>query len=151
MQLPRTPDVSWAGFNVCVWTIVELQLGIICSCAPCLRAFYRCYFANTSFSRLSVGPKNKSPERTDDSHTTTIYDQPDSQKQPASNGKHVEIDMQALTRANSFEDVEAYDGSSNAAARPSIGVADPYQSRTSRSTSEGRCRAEPVGAWLAER
>jgi hypothetical protein len=132
--------VSWAGFNVCVWTVIELQLGIICSCAPCLRTFYRRYFSN-AFSRLSCASKNKSPDRSDESHTAD--DQPDF-KQPASNEKHMEIDMQIVTRA-SYGDVEAY-GSSNAAAGPSMSAAESYQSR---STSEGCCRAEPVGAWLA--
>jgi hypothetical protein len=133
--------VSWAGFNICVWTIIELQLGIICACAPCLRTFYRCYFSE-SFLWLSYASKNKGSDYTDGSNTTG--GQPDFKQQPASKEKHVEIDMQALTRASS-EDVEVHEPS-NAAAGPSIGAADSYQPR---STSEGRCRAEPVGASFA--
>jgi hypothetical protein len=141
MQLPKSPDVSWAGFNVCVWTIVELQLGIICSCAPCLRTFYRCYFSNSRFLRLSSAPKNnKRPGRKDESSNTTTDDQPDFEL-PAIDEKHMEIDLQTLTKATSCEDAEAYDGSSNGAAGPSAGAADSYQSR---STSERRCRPQPV-------
>jgi hypothetical protein len=140
-QISKTPDVSWAGFNICVWTIIELQLGIICACAPCLRTFYRCYFSE-SFLWLSYASRNKGSDYTDGSHTTG--GQPDLKQQPASKEKHVEIDMQALTRASS-EDVEARE-SSNAAAGPFIGAADSYQPR---STSEGGCRAEPVGASFA--
>jgi hypothetical protein len=131
MQLPKSPDVSWAGFNVCVWTIVELQLGIICACAPCLRTFYRCYFSNSRFFRLSSASKNnKRPDRKDESHTTTD-DQPDF-KLPAIDEKHMEIDMRTLTRASSGK-------SSNAAAGPSVGAVGSYQSR---STGEGRWGGE---------
>lgn len=39
----NTYDSSWTGFELAAWTIVECQLGIICACAPSLRAMFRRY------------------------------------------------------------------------------------------------------------
>lgn len=39
----HTFDLSWIGFELYAWTAVECQLGIICACAPSLRAFFRRY------------------------------------------------------------------------------------------------------------
>lgn len=36
-------DSAWIAFELAAWTIVECQLGIVCACAPSLRAFFRRY------------------------------------------------------------------------------------------------------------
>lgn len=36
-----TYDVTWNGFNVWTWTAVEVNLGVVCGCAPLLRPLVR--------------------------------------------------------------------------------------------------------------
>lgn len=43
----NTYDTSWTGFELAAWSIVECQLGIICACAPSLRAFFRRYLRDS--------------------------------------------------------------------------------------------------------
>lgn len=32
-----TYDVTWEGFQLWIWTAVEVNLGVVCGCAPMLR------------------------------------------------------------------------------------------------------------------
>lgn len=43
----NTYDASWTGFELLAWTVVECQLGLICACAPSLRAFFRRYLRDS--------------------------------------------------------------------------------------------------------
>ncbi|GAB7366365.1 hypothetical protein MBLNU230_g8164t1 [Neophaeotheca triangularis] len=45
-EMGTNPDTSWIGFDLFIWSIVECQLGIICACAPSLRAFLRKYLVD---------------------------------------------------------------------------------------------------------
>jgi hypothetical protein len=48
----KVDDLAWTGFNLLAWSLVETHIGIICACAPSLRAFFRKY-VNISSSRHS--------------------------------------------------------------------------------------------------
>jgi hypothetical protein len=65
IKLGNTYDTSWTGFELLIWTIIELQLGIICACAPSLRAFFRRYVSEALRKSLSSS-KNKSKSGTRD-------------------------------------------------------------------------------------
>ena len=64
-------DTSWTGFNLFAWSMVECQLGMICACAPSLRAFFRHYFRENNLRRTlgsggsSVSHHPHSPEPKD--------------------------------------------------------------------------------------
>ena len=32
-------DTTWIGYYIDAWAVIELQMGIICACAPALKAF----------------------------------------------------------------------------------------------------------------
>ena len=42
-KLGYTYDVTWIGFDVLVWAVLEVQLAIICASAPALRVLFRQY------------------------------------------------------------------------------------------------------------
>nr|POE86963.1 hypothetical protein CFP56_63995 [Quercus suber] len=44
-------DASWIGYNLYVWSDLELQLSIICASAPVMRVFFRKYLSG-SMSRM---------------------------------------------------------------------------------------------------
>lgn len=46
--LAHAPDTSWLGYNLYAVCVAECQLGLICCCAPFLRAFVRKFFPNSS-------------------------------------------------------------------------------------------------------
>jgi hypothetical protein len=48
----KVDDLAWTGFNLLAWSLAETHIGIICACAPSLRAFFRRY-VNLSSSRNS--------------------------------------------------------------------------------------------------
>lgn len=96
IKLGETYDTSWTGFDLLVWTIIELQLGIICACAPSLRAFFRRYlsgvFSRTfnSSSRSRTRTRSEGYRSTTDKHANSVRD------------KEAEaIDMQVLTERSS--------------------------------------------------
>jgi len=39
----ETYDVTWEGFHLWIWTAVEVHLGLICGCIPCLKALVSTY------------------------------------------------------------------------------------------------------------
>lgn len=41
----NTYDVTWDGFVMWIWTAVEVNLGVICGCAPTLRPLFRFFSA----------------------------------------------------------------------------------------------------------
>ncbi|KAK6441824.1 hypothetical protein LTR95_001933 [Oleoguttula sp. CCFEE 5521] len=45
INLGRDYDVSWNGFDIYIWSLLEYNLGIMCACAPSLRALFRAYFS----------------------------------------------------------------------------------------------------------
>ena len=40
-------DITWLGFDVLVWSQLELQLAIICASAPALRVLFRRYLSSS--------------------------------------------------------------------------------------------------------
>ncbi len=46
-QINHSYDVSWTGFNLYAWSLLECHLAIIFACTPSLRAFFRRYLADT--------------------------------------------------------------------------------------------------------
>ncbi|KAI9758487.1 MAG: hypothetical protein M1815_000033 [Lichina confinis] len=54
----RTDDFTWYGYITLKWTIVELNVAMICACAPALRPFFRHHFANATFFLSRSDPKS---------------------------------------------------------------------------------------------
>lgn len=50
-----TYDVTWNGFNVWTWTAVEVNLGVVCGCAPLLRPLVRCVISRSGNRQLPDG------------------------------------------------------------------------------------------------
>ena len=70
-------DITWFGYDVFVWATLELQLAIMCACAPALRALFRHYFKDsisramqTASSRSGGRSQNRSAQR-DSKHVDT--------------------------------------------------------------------------------
>jgi hypothetical protein len=88
-KLGKSYDTSWTGFDLLVWTIVELQLGIVCACAPALRAFFRsCLSQTLRRSLMSL----KSRGGTHNGNSTGGQ---------RSHREGISMDMQILTRRSS--------------------------------------------------
>jgi len=98
------------GFNLLVWSTVELQLGIICACAPSLRAFFRRYLS-TMFSRPSIntgGQSTTGNSRSNDRRHGAVDSHQNDSKTPHSKNRDIvydnntttSIDMQNLTRSS---------------------------------------------------
>jgi hypothetical protein len=45
-QLGVSYDISWTGYNLFVWSILEIQIALICASAPALRVFFREYLSD---------------------------------------------------------------------------------------------------------
>ncbi|KAK0732222.1 hypothetical protein B0H67DRAFT_549831 [Lasiosphaeris hirsuta] len=60
----ETYDVTWEGFDLWIWTAVEVHLGVMCGCVPCLKSLFKGYQAappkkagyTGGGSRATVGP-----------------------------------------------------------------------------------------------
>lgn len=136
IKLGKTYDTSWTGYDLLVWTIIELQLGIICACAPSLRAFFRRYLSDAL--RKSLGSsKNKRGTHSDNSANGQRSYQPPSK---AIYKESESIDMRNLTRNSS--DLDSREPSETPVQPTS--PAYTYQSRT---TNRGYNRTEPV-RWV---
>lgn len=109
IKLGKVYDTSWVGFNLLVWTVVELQLGIICACAPSLRAFFRRYLS-TMFSRPSLngGGQSKSRSRSNGTHNHHPIDSHHNDSHQSKNRDLFDktdcIDMQNLTKYSLDDD-----------------------------------------------
>jgi len=55
-KIKHDVDLSWVGYDLYACSIVECQLGIICTCAPFLRAVLRKYFPDLANSLSSATP-----------------------------------------------------------------------------------------------
>jgi len=49
----ETYDVTWYGFQVWLWTPVEVQLGIICGCVPWLKSLFKSRKTNQAVAGTS--------------------------------------------------------------------------------------------------
>lgn len=49
----ETYDVTWEGFNLWIWTAVELHLGVICGCVPWLKSLFK-FWSTTRGSTISA-------------------------------------------------------------------------------------------------
>lgn len=47
-RMDEVTDLSWTGFNLLAWSLAETHIGIVCACAPSLRAFFRKYVSLSS-------------------------------------------------------------------------------------------------------
>ncbi|GAB7336224.1 hypothetical protein MBLNU13_g08991t2 [Cladosporium sp. NU13] len=87
IKLGNTYDTSWTGFDLLVWTIIEMQLGIICACAPSLRAFFRRYLSDRIRMSLTRSyqsrNRDKEPEPIDMQVLTTHSSANEYVEQPA--------------------------------------------------------------------
>lgn len=64
-SLGKTWDITWLGFDVLVWSQVELQLAIICASAPALRVLFRSYLSKPMTRAMNSAKlsSNKSARR----------------------------------------------------------------------------------------
>jgi len=131
IKLGNTYDTSWAGYDLLVWTIVELQLGIICACAPSLRAFFRRYLSDRlrrSMTRSKRGTRSDA-QNSDSVHRSYQSRIRDKEPDP--------IDMQVLTMHSSESD-------SREPFESHIRPASPAHLDHCRDASEDCHRTEPV-------
>lgn len=133
IKLGRTYDTSWTGFDLLVWTIIELQLGIICACAPSLRAFFRRYLSER-LRRSFVSSRSKRATRTETANSSNGQR---SHQSPAQTKEHDPIDMQVLTTHSSEQESREPSETPPRPASP----ASTYQSRTA---SDDYHHTEPV-------
>lgn len=136
IKLGNTYDTSWTGFNLLVWTIIEMQLGIICACAPSMRAFFRRYLSDRIRKSLTLSSRNKRSRGTTDTQTNST--KPQRSYQSRNRDKEPEaIDMQVLTTHSS-----ANDYIEQPAIAPVRSVSPAYMHQW-RKASEDYCGAEP--------
>ncbi|GBF60139.1 hypothetical protein TMEN_2543 [Trichophyton mentagrophytes] len=55
--LVGTYDVTWEGYNVWVWTDLEINLAVICTSIPVLRPFAQKYFPKLGFKSSNAGSR----------------------------------------------------------------------------------------------
>lgn len=70
IKLGNNYDTSWTGFDLLVWATVELQLGLICACAPSLRAFFRRYLSG-ALPRIFGSSQNNIRDPSEIHHSTS--------------------------------------------------------------------------------
>ena len=77
-------DVTWVGFNVFIWSVLEVQLAIICACAPALRVLFRhslkdpisrAIHTASSLSRSGIRSTNRDSRQTEPSGVVTYNSQ----------------------------------------------------------------------------
>lgn len=71
-----TYDVTWSGFELWIWTAVEVNLGVICGCVPTLRPLFRNIRGLGSSGNFSSSTKQK---------TTTVHVTVDNRKASSTN------------------------------------------------------------------
>ena len=60
MRMINNPDVTWTQASAAVWSIVEINIGLLCNCLSVLRSFVKQYIPRLlSFS----SPSSKGPSR----------------------------------------------------------------------------------------
>ncbi|KAK3937012.1 hypothetical protein QBC46DRAFT_268500 [Diplogelasinospora grovesii] len=61
----ETYDVTWNGFELWIWTAVEVHLGVICGCVPILKALFRgaCTRSPSPQDWVGLGNIGRSGER----------------------------------------------------------------------------------------
>ncbi|KAI5370883.1 hypothetical protein Slin14017_G017620 [Septoria linicola] len=113
-------DITWLGFDVLVWSQVEIQLSIICACAPALRVLFRSYLSN-SLSKAIGSAKTSSSKNANrlsrPSDTICIVSYPADSSTPQEHGTAEEcgLDKTARSTLESVADMEA----ASATGRPS--------------------------------
>ncbi|CAI6342485.1 unnamed protein product [Periconia digitata] len=60
-------DVTWVGWELWIWTLLELHVGVICANAPALKAFFRQFFKVPK----SLAPSSAPWRSTNDPMTTS--------------------------------------------------------------------------------
>ena len=73
-------DITWIGFDVFIWSVLEVQLAIICACAPALRVLFREYLKDpisramqtaSSLSRSGIRSTNRDSKQIESSGVVT--------------------------------------------------------------------------------
>ena len=76
-------DITWLGYDVFVWATLELQLAIMCACAPALRVLFRHYLRDplsramqtaSSRSRSAIRSGNRDSKHLDAASTNDAMD-----------------------------------------------------------------------------
>lgn len=61
-------DVSWIGFDLYVWSQLEVQLSIICASAPVMRVFFRKYLSSSMTRMLHSARSGTNNSKSRGSH-----------------------------------------------------------------------------------
>lgn len=56
-------DVSWFGFDVFIWAELEMNLAIMCACAPALRVLFRHYLKDPISRAINTASNSRSRSR----------------------------------------------------------------------------------------
>lgn len=64
-KLGRAYDVTWVAFDVLVWTQLEVQIAIICACAPVLRVLVREYMKDPMSRAFNTFDRSDARSRAD--------------------------------------------------------------------------------------
>lgn len=59
----ETYDVTWYGWEMWIWTAVEVQLGLICGCVPWLKSLFKLWSTGQTVAGSS-GPAASDPRAT---------------------------------------------------------------------------------------
>jgi hypothetical protein len=146
IKLGKTYDTSWTGYDLLVWTIIELQLGIICACAPSLRAFFRRYLSDRLRRSLNSS-RNKRGSRSDTQNSASVQR---SYQSRIRDNEPEAIDMQVLTAQSSpCISREPSEGPIRSASpvytyRPRNGSEDCHRTEPVRWNSNGRSTPWPT-------
>ncbi|KAI9746903.1 MAG: hypothetical protein M1815_004892 [Lichina confinis] len=81
IRMIKTTDITWHGYDTSLWTVVEINVAILCACAPAIRPLVRAYvstsksylsrYASTALSDLPRQNPNASNQQLTDVRITT--------------------------------------------------------------------------------
>ncbi len=69
--LEQTYDVTWYGFQLWIWTAVEVQLGLICGCVPWLKSLFKLWKTGQTVTGTSGPGQSVAQNRTTGSKKVT--------------------------------------------------------------------------------
>ena len=64
-ELGRAYDITWIAFDVLVWTQLEVQIALICACAPVLRVLFREYLRDPMHRAFNTVNRSGARSRAD--------------------------------------------------------------------------------------
>ncbi|KAK4202334.1 hypothetical protein QBC40DRAFT_196362 [Triangularia verruculosa] len=116
----RTYDITWEGFDLWIWTAVEVHLGVICGCVPWLKSLVKFWKnggstaagyshnqnGSRSLAKMTAGSKGGKLNVEEDGPDFRC-DQGAVFRMVSVNGKHLEAN-------DGYTDLDSFDGSSTA-------------------------------------